>query len=470
MKNTCLRIALLFPSLSMAGQGVFVDVNNFTGDLATLNAVQAVYWKHGDLGGDDVLQPCESKRFYTEVEGYGDGQWFRGNINVGYGDQILKGDYALAHGLNNDTPIEFRYWEESAAKRTINGGDVDAVFLQPIIGRETGQWNNGVMAHYVLNDGPDQDLVDITILPKTGNTECNISARMFEVAFIDRLPRTVKNHPAAFEITSGPITDVKYAVESGLFMYGWTFASSPPTLKLKTTPSFSSSNDMNTSIETVSDGEVNENNNNTGLAGKFCNFSAAPQTFPTLGFSRNETEKSTTSVKHGWGVDVGVKSKITSDVVVGKGEIEKSITFKYSGEAAETEEWTDSTTITAPSMNVVVDPGKCKQVSYKISHSKVKTDLWVDFEVDPKDEFIQKIYGGGCFIGWASTCHKLFTLKGRIKTLLRYPEDGFLPPQVVVEKNTDPKGPANKVFIRGKADLEAEIGYTAEASVRDVNP
>lgn len=466
MKKTCLRIALLFPSISMAGQGVFLDVNNFTNDSAALNAVQVYYWKHGDLGSE-VLGPCSSKRYYTEAEGYGNGQWYRGSIDLGYGEDQMKGGFALAHG-KYDVPKEFFTWQASGSNRDRSDTQKDYVFIQPNIGRDVdaGAYNNGIAAHYVMNDGPDQDLINITILPKSGSTECAINERMAEFMFIDRLPRAVSNHKKDFVITSGPTHSIKTALEKGLFADGWTFATTRPTLDLKIEPAFSSSNDVNTSIESVSDGQFYDNNSNTGISGKFCNYSDDPQTFLTLGYDNIFKETTTTRVKHGWGVDVQFKSTLEKSIVVGKATFEKSIVFKYSGESEKTDLYENSIAIKAPSMSVVVNPKKCKQVSYTVSHSKIKTDLLVDYQVNDVRDIYQNIYAGD-----GDYKHRLFTIKTKLSSLLKYPEDGFSPPQVVVEKRADAKGrPADIVFIRGKADLESTTGYTVKASVMDVNP
>lgn len=470
------------PGISFAGQGIFLNVNNFTKDDVYLEVESEKDWKVGDLGGGGTIPACSSQRLYTEVNGLiTKSAWFKGRISTGFGEDAVDGTYGLYYGefaYSNEYPG----WYSSVAAYGVSRDGMsgkfpawaDQLLVEGKIARVDGLWSNGVVVNYVYNDGRNQDLASLTILPKRGESECAVTTKTFDFMMMDRFARAVKNHPRDFKIISGPHRDIKKAIDRGLVNTGYTFISDLPKLPFLQKPFFSADNDK-TIIEQVGDGDydvagnkIPENMRDTWTTGRYCATGVDPQTFNSPSFQKSFTEKTTTTLKNAWGVDVGFKGSITADVTIAKSTFEKSITFKYSGEYTKADEFSETFTLTLPSQSITVQPGKCKRLTYSLSHAKLYADVNVDYEINPKEPFLMSIYSGVSNSA-PYVVHKEYKVAGNLIDLLKSPDDGYLPPQFVIVNDADKKKSPH-VYLRGKAELNSEYGWSATARVEDANP
>lgn len=486
MKNKLLIILLSFPAIAFSGQGIFIKINNFTGDEAYLTFDKQFSWKVGDLGGGDRVPACSTQKLYTEVNGLDTpNAYFKGSISAGRDDEIIDGEYGLWYGSNANRKWLFPDYSNFIDIFSVNeyhdstkkGGYptwTDSILIGKSIARADGPpWNNGVVGNYLFNDGRKQDLVSLTILPKRGDSDCPVNSNTFEFMIADRFARAIKNHPKDFRIIQGPHKIVKTAIERGLVNDGYTFISDLPQLPIFQEPSFSANNEK-TNIEKIGDGDYDETGTkipdsmkNTWTTGKYCNTTQDTQKYQSPSYSMKFSEKTTTTLKNAWGVDVGFKGTITADAGVKKATFEKSVLFKYSGEVSTATELLNELTVTLPSQTIDVAPGKCKRLTYSLSHTKITTELNVDYQVNPNADFLIHLYSG---ISSAPIVHhQQYKVTGKLVDLLKSPDDGYISPQFVVINNAD-KSKRPDIYLRGRAELNAEYGWGAIANIVDVLP
>lgn len=485
MKRYFLIPLLLFPVIAFSGQGIFLKVNNFTKDETFLTFDEQFNWKVEDLGGGDRVPACSTQKLYTEVNGLSTFfAYFKGSINSGHGEDSIDGEYGLWYGSDVNRKFKFPNYSNFVDVFSVNEYHdktyhgyprfTDSILVSNNIARVDGApWNNGVVGNYLFNDGRKQDLASLTILPKRGESDCPVNSNTFEFMIADRFARAIKNHPKDFKIIQGPHKIVTKAIERGLINEGYTFGSDLPQLPIFQEPSFSANNEK-TNIEKIGDGDYDETGTkipdsmkNTWTTGKYCNTTRDPQKYQSPSYSMKFSEKTTTTLKNAWGVDVGFKGTITADAGLKKATFEKSVSFKYSGEVSTATELLNELTVTLPSQTIDVAPGKCKRLTYSLSHTKITTELNVDYQVDPNKDFLIQIYSG---ISDAPIVHhQQYKVTGKLVDLLKSPDDGYISPQFVVINNAD-KGKRPDIFLRGRAELNAEYGWGAIANIVDVLP
>lgn len=490
MKIRFFIFLLIFPAIAFSGQGIFLNVNNFTKDVAYLTFDDQWAWKVEDLGGGDTVPACSTQKLYTEVNGLDTGfAYFKGSISAGNGEESIVGEYGLSYG-NHESRITFfpdyknfvdvfsvnEYHDTSHKKLKGYPRYTDSILIGKSIARvDGGTWDNGVVGHYVFNDGKKQDLVSLTVLPKRGDSDCPVNSNTFNFMMIDRFARAVKNHPKDFRIIQGPHKIVSKAIERGLVNKGYTFISDLPQLPIFQEPSFSANNEK-TNIEKIGDGDYDETGTkipdsmkNTWTTGKYCNTTQDPQRYVSPSYSMKFSEKSTTTLKNAWGVDVGFKGTITADAGIKKATFEKSVLFKYSGEVSTATELLNELTVTLPSQTIDVAPGKCKRLTYSLSHTKITTELNVDYQVNPNADFLISVYSGISGMSAPIVHHQQYKVTGKLVDLLKSPDDGYISPQFVVINNADQRKRPD-IFLRGNAELNAEYGWGAIANIADVLP
>jgi hypothetical protein len=486
MKKRFLIFLVVFPSIAFSGQGIFLKVNNFTKDEAFLTFDEQLSWKVVDLGGGDRVPACSTQKLYTEVNGLSTANaYFKGSITAGHGEDSMVGEYGLWYGSHKNRSGMFPDYQNFVDVFSVNeyfkderlSGYprwTDSILIGKSISRgDSGSWNNGVVGNYLFNDGRKQDLVSLTILPKRGESDCSVNSNTFEFMMADRFARAIKNHPKDFRIIQGPHKIVKNAIERGLVNEGYTFISDLPQLPIFQEPSFSANNEK-TNIEKIGDGDYDETGTkipdsmkNTWTTGKYCNTTQDPQRYVSPSYSMKFSEKSTTTLKNAWGVDVGFKGTITADAGIKKATFEKSVLFKYSGEVSTATELLNELTVTLPSQNIDVAPGKCKRLTYSLSHTKITTELNVDYQVNPNADFLISLYSG--ISSPPYVYHRQYKVTGKLVDLLKSPDDGYISPQFVVINNAD-KSKRPDIFLRGRAELNAEYGWGAIATIVDVLP
>lgn len=226
---------------------------------------------------------------------------------------------------------------------------------------------------------------------------------------------------------------------------------------------------INTSQEGSIDPEGNTipaNMREAWQTGLYCNNTSAPFTYRSPEQTVEYNAQTSTTTKHGWETGLELKVEAGADLKFVGGKVEKTLTLNYSGETGKTKTVSTKETIKLPSQRIPLQGKECKRLTYALVATTVSSEVNIDYEVNPKAEFTVRIYSGlSEKKSLYSNSHKEYEVHGRLIDLLNRADDGYLPPQIIVETPSSPK--TSKVFIRGVASVDSKSGYATSAVIEN---
>ena len=461
---------------AQAGQGIFLQINNFTQSGVSIKQQSIKNWKPSHFTNSKIIPACsvgdkgkeqdvgfksDHSHTYTETETdvLGD---FEHSLNLlahvvsphGY-DTNLE----LNYGLTPDNLVtKQNTWDVTYAISGRSSWYIDALLSNKLL-------PPGLIGkNYILNDNISIDKVMFTLLPKIEDTRppCPLSQRMWEYTLLDNFESAITDYPDAF--SKSP--------ESGQLYPGFSFKTeglSSNQIKLKAEPIVTIPKIINEppvirDINWQTSKSV-PNHGDMTMAGVLCNTGDTLQELQTAGAKYTYTRMDTTTLEHGWEAGLSLSMKQTTGVLIAKAEFTLAVNLKYTGKIAHAETVSQAQEITIPSLRLKLAPKTCKRTLFKVVSHPIKADIILDFEIDPDVPFVVDVYNG-------HYPREIITYTGRLIDLVLLGK-GYKPQQL--EFGSPITGPISgkpntPVYVRGLGAVETNGDFTSTVEVWDVDP